>query len=86
MNEFGPNRDDEKTYPLVYRSNSFIGNYLRLDLLRQDGRKDQLLSECIDFFYKMAVSTGTLWEHSSVFGSLNHSFAAYILVLMSENK
>ena len=61
INEFGPNRDSEKLYQSVYKSNAFIGNYLRLEYLLKIGRKAQALDECKDFFYYMSQRTGTLW-------------------------
>ena len=42
------------------------------------GNEKQAASECKEYFYKMAELTGTLWEHDSIFGSLNHCFASYI--------
>ncbi|MEN6455225.1 MAG: hypothetical protein ABFD10_13280, partial [Prolixibacteraceae bacterium] len=52
--EFGPNRNDQLSYPEVYRANAFIGNYLRLDILSGYGLQKQLLGEIHDFFYIMA--------------------------------
>lgn len=77
FDKFGPARKD--TYcPRVYRSNMFIGRYLRLDFLRREGRYAQVLKESVEYFYKMAKETGTLWEHSSPSASLCHGFASYI--------
>lgn len=76
LDKFGPTRDDSKVYPTVYRSNAFIGNYLRLELLLRYGYKAQVLQNCRDFFTKMAEMTGTLWEHSAVTCSLDHGFAS----------
>ena len=77
VNDFGPNRDTEKVYPNIYKANVFIGDYLRLEILLRDGLASKVLDETIEFFYKMAKTTGTLWEHDSVHGSLNHGFASY---------
>lgn len=77
FDEFGPNRKDE-CYPQVYKSNMFIGYYLRLDYLRKEKRYKQVLRECVDYFYNMAKTTGTLWEHASPTASLCHGFASYI--------
>lgn len=73
---FGPLRDAEKVYPDVHKSNAFIGNYLRLEILLKNRLKSQVVDECKDFFYFMAKRTGTLWEHAFPFGSLNHGFAS----------
>jgi len=76
--EFGPNRDDTKTYPNVFRANAFIGNYLRMDILSRYGLQSQLLNEVQDYFYSMAEITGTLWENMSAHASCNHGFASYL--------
>lgn len=78
VNDFGPNRNIEKVYPNIYKSNVFIGDYLRLEILLRYGLSSKVLSETVDYFYKMAKTTGTLWEHDSLHGSLNHGFASYI--------
>lgn len=77
FNEFGPARDVTTTYPLVYQSNAFIGNYLRMEILRLEGETSKILEESKQFFYYMAERTGTLWENSSASGSLDHGFASY---------
>ncbi len=77
--DFGPNRKDNNQYPDVYFANSFIGNYLRLELLSQYQLQSQLLTESIDYFDYMAKRTGTLWENQSDHASCNHGFAAHIV-------
>lgn len=84
VNDFGPNRDIEKVYPNIFKANVFIGDYLRLEILLRHGLVNKVLDETIDFFYKMAKATGTLWEHDSVHGSLNHGFASYSANLIFE--
>ncbi len=84
MNEFGPNRDDAKVYPKVYKSNAFIGNYLRLEILRRNEAYHQVIQECKAYFLYMAKRTETLWEHRFVFASLNHGFASYAANLIVE--
>lgn len=76
--EFGPKRDETKTYPGVFRANAFIGNYLRMDILSEYGLQSQLLNEVQDYFYSMAEITGTLWENMSAHASCNHGFASYL--------
>ncbi len=78
--EFGPKRDAKKTYPTVYPSNAIVGNYLRLEILIDQGYYEQVLQECRDFFLGMARLTGTLWEHSMLSCSLNHGFASMAAV------
>jgi len=79
INEFGPGRKDSNPYPDVYFANSFVGNYLRLELLSQNNLISQILAESIDFFDYMANSTGTLWEHISPYASCNHGFASHVV-------
>ena len=80
ITRFGPSRDDAVVYPTVYRSNAFIGNYLRLEVMLREGLFDRVMSECGDFFYKMGALTGTLWEHATVGCSMNHGFASMAAV------
>ena len=83
--EFGYHRDEKKKYPHIYKSNAFIGNYLRLEMLKRNNETEQLLKECKDYFSFMAKRTHTLWEHSYVFGSLNHGFASYAANLIIQS-
>ena len=75
---FGPDRDPEKTYPDVPVSNAFIGNYLRLFILFEDGQYDKLLKEIESFFLPMAEKTGTLWENMTDYASCCHGFASHV--------
>ena len=77
LTSFGATRDTEKVYPTVYKSNAFIGNYLRLDFLSANGYAEKALSECKDYFVYMAKRTGTLWENDTAYASCNHGFASY---------
>ena len=80
--EFGPNREKEGKYPKIYPANAFIGNYLRLEILYQNGLYDQVMEEIRGYFLYMAEKTGTLWEHVGDTASCNHGFASYVAVLM----
>ena len=82
--DFGPNREENYVYKNVFKSNIFIGDYLRLSLLVERGKYEQVYKESIDYFYKMSKLTGTLREHDSPFASLNHAFASYIINLIIE--
>ena len=82
LTQFGPLRDSKKTYPSVYPSNVFIGDYLRLEIMKENGLFKEVEDETINYFYKMASLTGTLWEHDSSFASLNHGFTSYIFNLI----
>ncbi len=76
--KFGPNRNDKKVYPRVFKANAFIGNYLRMEMLYRYGRSDQMLKEMKGYFLNMANLTGTLWEHMDTHASCNHGFASYL--------
>ena len=78
LNVFGPYRKAKGIMPEIAYANAFIGNYLRMELLLRWGRYEKVLEECKGYFYKMAETTGTLWEHDSISGSLNHGFASFI--------
>lgn len=78
FDKLGPCRNTEKGYSDIFPSNAFIGNLLRLDYLLQVGRRQQFLDESKEYYYKMANTTGTLWEHNQLHCSLNHGFASYV--------
>ena len=77
VTKFGPNRDLNKVYPHIYKSNAFIGNFLRLEILLRHQLYEEALKESVDYFYKMVIRTGTIWEHDFFHGSLNHGFASF---------
>ncbi len=64
----------------VAEANVFCGLYMRIDLLMRDGKKKEVLDECVKLFLPMAERTGTLWELNSPNASCNHGFASYVLV------
>ena len=76
--KFGPDRADTKAYPEVHQANSFVGNYLRLELLSRYGLCRQLKGELVDYFFYMAEKTGTLWENTNTKASCNHGFASHV--------
>lgn len=75
--DFGPNRTDK--WKNVYGAAPFIGNYLRLDILSENGYSDLVVSNIEDYFLNMAKTTGTLWEHADIRASCNHGFTSCIL-------
>lgn len=81
---FGAHRDCARVYPQVYKSNAFIGNFLRLELIRRDGRLKELVGESIEYFEYMAKRTGTLWEYDAPTASCNHGFASYVACMIAE--
>ncbi len=84
LKSFGPKRDCNTVYPQVGKSNVFIGDYLRLDILRNKGLYEQMADESVEYFSAMARLTGTLWEYDSKIASLNHGFASYVANLLVE--
>ena len=77
--EFGPKRQESGLYPEIHPANSFIGNYLRLELLSRYNLKTQIIEESVDFFDYMAKETGTLWENIGTYASCNHGFASHVV-------
>ena len=64
------------------KSNAFIGNLMRMELLARDGRRDQMREEIKGYYLKMADSTGTLWEHDAPHASCCHAFSSFLTVLL----
>jgi len=77
--QFGPDREKRKAYPEVHAANSFIGNMLRMELLSDDGRGQQILDESVAYLLHMAERTGTLWENVGAYASCNHGFASHVV-------
>jgi len=77
--QFGPDRQKTKAWPEVHPANSFIGNMLRMELLSEAGRGQQILDESIAYLLYMADRTGTLWENVGAYASCNHGFASHVV-------
>jgi alpha-L-rhamnosidase len=80
--EFGPDRAERKAHPEIHAANSFIGNVLRMELLSQDGRGQQILDESIAYLLYMAERTGTLWENVGATASCDHGFASHAVCVL----
>ena len=76
--EFGPIREKDDKYPDVPKANALFGNYMRMELLSENGLGAQSLHEFVDFYLPMAEATGTLWENMTFSDSCNHGFAAHV--------
>lgn len=83
LTDFGPARKTTGLWPRVYPANAFIGNYLRLSLLKRYGYEEKLREEIKGYFAFMADRTGTLWEHDRPSASCNHGFASYVICLLT---
>lgn len=79
LSEFGPERAVHNTYPEIAFTNTFIGQYLRIELLYQNHCYDEVIKNIKSYFLPMARETGTLWEHKKPTASCNHGFASYVL-------
>jgi alpha-L-rhamnosidase len=76
--KFGPIREIQNDFPNVHKANAFVGNYLRMELLSQQGRTGQIFQESKDFYLGMAKRTGTFWENMDERASCNHGFASHV--------
>ncbi len=81
VEEFGDK--NRISYAEIAPSNMFIGNFLRLDLLKRYGYRERLLTEIKDKFTYMAKRTGTLWENVNTAASCNHGFTSYVAPLIA---
>lgn len=79
LNKFGPERRENNNNPEIYFANAFIGNFLRLDTLMRYGETKKALEDIEGYFYMMAATTGTLWEHDDTRASCNHGFASHLV-------
>ena len=84
LHDFGPQRREHNLHPDIAFANSFVGNYLRLDLLSRYGFHDKLLEEIKGYFLYMAEKTGTLWENTGDYASCNHGFASHVAVWLNK--
>lgn len=84
VDEFGPGRMEKGLHVDVAPSNAFMGLYIRLDLLSEEGDRDTVLSNIEGFFIHMAKTTGTLWEDKDGAASCNHGFASHVLVWLDK--
>ena len=75
---FSPQQRGAGAYANVPPANVFIGNYLRFELLSQEGKCGQLINEVSDLYMPMVEITGTLWEFFKPRASCCHGFGSYI--------
>lgn len=92
VDNFGMYRDDEVVYPNVPRANMFIGNFLRLEILRRECAYEKLIEECKSFLLIPAKTNSCLWENRierddlkyRIKGSCCHGFAAIAGCFLTE--
>ena len=75
--QFVPEIPTVDKYSYVTRSNVIIGLCIREKLARENGEYQRMLKEIKGIYLKMALSTGTLWEHDKPKASCNHGIAAF---------
>lgn len=85
LGKFGPGRNDVMTFPEVARSEAFIGNVLRMELLSNAGLTAQWINESRAYLLYMAERTGTLWENMKPVGSLNHAVQSHVVKTLHQN-
>ena len=84
IRDFGPSRAKTGKYPEVWQANAFVGNYLRLEMMMNEGFTDEAIADIRAFFKPMADQTGTLWENMTDHASCNHGFASHVLVWLDK--
>jgi len=80
--EFGPGRERATETQSIGKSNAFMGNVMRFELLSRMGESDRAIEDVRRYYYPMAEKTGTLWEHSDPSASCNHGFASHVTHLL----
>ena len=60
--EFGPRRTQTKAIPEIPLAEPFLGQMLRIEMLSEAGRCQQIVDESVAYWLYMVDSTGTLWE------------------------
>src|SRR5690606_23336979 len=70
-------------YPDVYLSNTFMGEYMRMELLCRYGFVAQFIEENTANLMKQVELTGTLWEqqYRTLNTSCSHGFATHVAYL-----
>lgn len=82
LRHFSYEKNESKEYQEIYPANTFIGKYLRLELIAQYGSESQLYDNIRGYFSGMADITGTLWEYIGPTASCNHGYASYVIYWM----
>ncbi len=84
IKEFGPQRDTQNCYPDIWPAAPFIGNYMRLQILMDNGYENEVLENIKGYFIHMANTTGTLWEKAESTNSCNHGFASAVVYWLKD--
>ena len=84
LRHFSYEKNESMEYQEIYPANTFIGKYLRLELIEQYGDKKELYDNIQGYFSCMAEATGTLWEYTGPTASCNHGYASYVIYWMDK--
>lgn len=84
LGHFSYEQNESKLEQDIYLANTFIGKYLRLELIEQYGNKQELCDNIRGYFAGMADATGTLWEYITPTASCNHGYASYVIYWMDK--
>lgn len=76
--------DGKTCWPQVAPAAPFIGYYLRLEILNQNGYKEEVVKNIKDYFTEMVEETGTLWEYKHNKASCNHGFASCVIYWLKQ--
>lgn len=70
-------------YPDIYLSNTFMGEYMRMELLCRYGAVAQFIAENTPNLMRQVALTGTLWEqqYRTLNTSCSHGFATHVAYL-----
>ncbi|MBQ3562127.1 MAG: hypothetical protein IJA13_01075, partial [Clostridia bacterium] len=68
----------------IWPAAPFIGNYMRLQILMDNGYENEVLENIKGYFMHMANITGTLWEKAESTNSCNHGFASAVLYWLKD--
>ena len=68
----------------LFKSNMFIGDYLRLVVLLDNGDYQTAFEEAKHLFLPLIDISGTIWEYDTTYGSLTHAFAGYLANVLVE--
>lgn len=76
FNEIRDYSDLSHKYPVMSRSDSFIGLYLRLDYLSRIRDNEKVVRDLKSFFLYQAKETKSFWEYKTPTASCCHAFAS----------
>ena len=76
--EFGSQRTETGAFPEIPIAEPFLGKMLRIEMLSEAGRCQQIADELIPCWLYMVDRTGTLWEFARPIASCCHGYPTHI--------